>query len=112
MAGIISLNGDSSVQPATLKEELLQKFHDRTSINGTYTRIYIAQKYQVTMTFQALTQAQYAILLGYCTGSARTVLYINTDSTINFSGFPILAEDVYYQGASLLKNITITLEQK
>lgn len=113
MPGIIAINGDSTTaQPSELKEGLKQKVHDRVSLKGTYTRVWIAQKHHVTMKFTAINQSQYATLMSYLTGTANPVHYQNFDSGFSFTGFPTVAEDTYYKGASLLKDLTVQLEEK
>lgn len=111
-AGIIYLNGDNTIQPATLKEELQQKVHDRVSLKGSYTRIWMAQKRVVSMKFEALTPVQYSKLITICTGTANPITYYNIDSGYSFTGFPTVAEAEYYKGASLLKDMTITITEK
>lgn len=109
MAAIISLNGDISNQPSTLKEELKQAVHDRVSLKGTYTRVWIAQKHMAIMTFTALDQTHYNTLINYFTGSKKSVYYVNFDSGYNFVGFPTIAEASYYRGSTLLKDLNVTL---
>lgn len=112
MAGIISINGDSITQPSSVKEELKQKVHDRITLKGTYFRIWLAQKRQATLVYSAIDNVTYQRLLPYLTGTANPVHYVNVHSGLDFIGFPTVAESEYYQGASLLRDFTVTIVER
>ena len=108
----LSLNGDFSIaQPSGLKEEIIRQVHDRMSVAGVQRRIWLADKYQATLTFSALTTAQYNYLAQYLFNGANTVTYANTVTGITFVGFPTNATDKFYEGASFLRDFTVTILQ-
>ena len=109
---LISLNGNSGIpQPSSLKEEYVHVMRDKTTITGLSRRIWLAQKMQATMTFEAITQAQYSTLNGYIQGGGL-IAYTNSVTSFNFSGFATQATDEFIRGASLLRNVTITILQQ
>lgn len=113
MANIISFNGNSAVpQPSQVKEQSGHKLVDRTTIKGVTHRYWEAQKYKVELTFTALSQADYTYLAGYFLFRGNAVTYANSTSGVIFTGYPTVAEDTYIMGASLLRDMTVTLVQK
>lgn len=109
---VISLNGNSSLkQPSTLKEELIHKVHDNTSVNGKIRRTWLADKYQVEMTFSGVNQAEYAALAPYLFNGANAVTYANAVTGVNFTGFATKSVDTFLPGNSWLKNLTVTIQQ-
>ena len=89
----------------------MQKVVDRTSIAGVRHRYWLAEKYKVTMGFEALTPAQTSqlYLIFYNFGAGLT--YGNPVSGLLFFGYPLVAEEEYIRGNTFLKNMTVTLEQ-
>lgn len=112
MAAFISLNGDNTIQqPSKLKEGLVRKVHDRVSITGVARRIWMADKYQVTLTWEALTSAAYNQLAGYLYNQGNTVTYFNSVTGITFVGFPTSDADEFLKGNNFLRNLTTTILQ-
>lgn len=105
---LITLNGNSSLQPSALTETYKHIYKDRTTITGKSRRIWLAQKREVTMKFEAITQTQYD-LLNSMIQSGSSIAYVNTTNTWNFSGFATQAADEYMRGASLLRNVTLVI---
>ena len=109
---MIYLNGDNSQQPSSLQEDTVQKLVDRTTILGVTHRYWEAQKYKVVMTFSAIDNTQWLLLMSYCANGANPVTYYNSSSTFNFTGFATTTADVFIKGGSYLRNMTITLIQQ
>lgn len=106
----IALNGNNTIpQPSALKEELKQKVVDRTSIKGVMHRYWEAQKKQATMHFSMLSQSQYNTLMGYFANGGYPVTYTNYASGFSFTGFATVAEAEYIPGASMLKDMDVTI---
>jgi|GEM_PF-6874581 len=109
---LITLNGNSGVpQPSELTEEYLHVRRVRTTITGLSRQIWLAQKMQVTMKFEGITQSQFNLLNGYIAGGAL-ISYSNSSSGWSFSGFATSAPDQYIRGASMLRNMTIVILQQ
>lgn len=109
---MIAFNNDFTIpQPSGLKEELTQKLVDRMTIKGVLHRFFEAQKFQATMTFKALTQSQYSQLTDYLYNQGAGVVYTNNNTGVSFFGYPTVAEAEYIQGASYLKDVTVTIIQ-
>lgn len=109
----ISFNGDYGIpQPSQLTEEIKQKVVDRTSIKGVIHRYWEAQKKQATMHFSMLNQTQYNKIIGYVYNQGQPITYNNASSGFNFSGFATVAEAQYQPGASMLKDIDITIVER
>lgn len=108
----ISINGDNTIpQPSTLKEEIIRQVHDRVSVTGVVRRIWLADKYLVTIGWTALNQTQYNQLAPYLFNQANTVTYYNSVTGVSIVGFPTNSTDQFLQGASFLKNFTATIQQ-
>lgn len=111
--GVISFNGNSNMkQPSALKEELIHKVHNSTSINGTVRRSWYADKYQVEMSFSGVSLAEYAVLAPYIFNQANAITYRNAVTGINFTGFVTSSIDTFIAGGSWLKNITLKIQQQ
>lgn len=106
---LISLNGNSNIpQPTGLKEELTQVVKDKVTILGKTNRVWLAQKKQATFSLEGINQSQYATLIGYFYGGAQ-VAYANSSSGFSFNGFATVAEAEYWRGASMLRDMHITI---
>jgi hypothetical protein len=110
---LIAINGNYGIpQPSTLKEEVKQKVVDRTSIKGVMHRYWEAQKKQATMTFSALNATQYSLLTSYLYDNGAAVTYSNASTDFSFTGFATVAEAEYIPGATLLKNMDVTIVEQ
>lgn len=109
---MIKLNGNEIQQPSGLKEELLQKVVDKTTITGITGRFWLSQKKQSTMVFTAISTAAYLNLIGYFYNTGQGVTYHNDNTNFSFYGFATVAEDTFLPGASYLKNLTVTILEK
>lgn len=111
MSGV-SLAGDNTIaQPSGIAEGIQQKVHDNTSANGTVRRIWLAQKYQVKLSWDRLTQTDYAYITGKFYGTGNTITYANSYSGVSFTGFATASEGDFIKGASFLRSLTITITQ-
>ncbi len=109
---LISLNGNSSVpQPTTLKEGYVHVMVDKTTITGLQRRMWLAQKMQAVLGFDALNQSEYDLLNGYIEGGGL-ITYTNDTNGWSFSGFATAEVSEYWRGASLLRKMTINLLQQ
>ena len=59
----------------------------------------------------ALTTSEFQSLALLFYNEGRGVTYYNNNSGLVFFGYPSVAEDEYLQGASFLKNLTVTIVQ-
>jgi hypothetical protein len=110
---LIGFNGDYTIaQPSGLKEEIKQKVVDRESIKGGVHRYWEAQKKQASLHFAALNQTQYAQIVAYVYGGGAAITYSNVASGFTFTGFATVAEAEYIPGASMLKDMDITIVEK
>ena len=111
MSGI-AISGDYTIaQPSGIAEGIQQKVHDNTSANGTVRRIWLAQKYQVKLSWDRLTQADYAYITGKFYGTGHSITYTNDYSSVNFTGFATASEGDFVKGASFLRSLTITITE-
>lgn len=112
MATPITLNGDSSIQPSNVKEDLLQKVITRVSIKGNLHRYWEAQKKQVTLTYSAITNAQFLVLMSYLANQGNPVTYSNPNSNFTFTGFATTSTAEYLPGNNFLRHMTITIDEQ
>lgn len=106
----ISLNGDFTIpQPSGLTEEVKQKVVDRTSIKGVMHRYWETQKKQAQMHFSMLNPTQYNALTFYLYNEGATITYYNAQSGFTFTGFATVAEAQFLPGASMLKDMDVTI---
>lgn len=111
--GIISLDGDNTIrQPYQLKEELVRRLRDSTSINGTVRRAWYADKWSVTMDFTGVSIAEYNALAQYIYINANPVVYANSFTGVNFTGFITPTMDVFQPGSTWLKNVNIIIQEQ
>lgn len=106
---LISLNGNSNVpQPSELTEEYKHIRIVKSTITGLTRQIWLAQKRQVTMKLSGVTQAQFNQIDSYI-ASGNPIAYANSSSGWSFNGYATSAADQYIRGASMLRNMTITI---
>ena len=111
--GIIAFNGNYNIpQPATLKEELVHKVHNSSSITGVVRRTWLADKYQVVLTFDGISISQYNVLAQYIFNQANPVQYTNAATGLNFTGFVTASSDTFLPGASFFRNVAVTIQQE
>lgn len=107
--GIIALNGNSSIaQPSGLKEGYVHVMVDKSTITGLQRRMWLAQKKQAVLVFDALSQADYNTINSYIEGG-NLITYNNTTTGWSFSGFATSEVAEYWRGASLLRKMTLNL---
>lgn len=114
----ITLNSTAIVQPSAdggVKEELKQIMHDRMLTNGTLVRNFFGIKKQATLTWNYLAPADYQTLIAFFT-SGSAVTYTNSTSSYSggsftFSGLPLHSEDIYLPGNSLLRKLTVVIQE-
>ena len=112
----ITLNSLTLPQPQTVKEELMQIYHDRMTTAGTLLRMFFGVKYQATLTWNYLSPTDYANIVGIFT-TGQLITYTNTTSTYggggttSFRGYPMHSEGEYIKGASLLRSLTVVIRQ-
>ncbi len=106
---LISLNGNPNVpQPSDLTEEYIQIMMDKATITGLTRRIWLAQKRQATFKLSAISSSDYNLINSYIEGG-NLIAYSNSNSGFAFSGFATSAAASYLRGASLLRDMTITI---
>ncbi len=112
----ITLNGITIAQPSAnggVKEELNQIFHQRMLVNGRLVRRFFGIKKQAALSWDALIPSDYQTLINLFT-SGSAIVYANPNSgygTFTFTGLPMHAEDVYLPGATLLRKLTVQIQE-
>ena len=113
---MITINNIAIAQPMSnggVKEELLQIMHQRMLIDGSLVRRFFGIKKQCTLTWDSLNPADYQQLIDLFT-NGNEITYNNPNSsygTFTFTGFPIHSEDVYLPGATLLRKLTVKIQE-
>ncbi len=111
MASIPQFNGNDVPNCTALKEGTVRRVHDRVSILGTARRIWMADKSQVTITWEALTIAQYNAIYAYLYNGAAPVVYSNSVTGLTFTGFPTSESAEFIRGNTFLRSFTTTIVQ-
>ncbi len=110
--GLITLNGNSNIaQPSGLKEGYVHVMVDKTTITGLQRRMWLAQKMQAVLIFDALDQSEYTTLNNMIEGGGL-ISYVNNTNGWSFSGFATSEVSEYWRGASLLRKMTLNLLQQ
>lgn len=109
---LVSLNGNSSIaQPSMVKEGYVHVMVDKTTITGLQRRMWLAQKMQADLTWDALDAADYGTINSYIEGGGL-ITYENLQNGWAFSGFGKTTVSEYLRGASLLRKMTLSLLQQ
>lgn len=109
---LISLNGNSNIpQPSDLTEEYIHVMVNKTTIVGLTRRIWLAQKRQVVIVMNAVSQADYATINSYIEGG-NLITYTNNSTGWSFSGFATTSVAKYMRGADLLRDLTLTIQEQ
>ncbi len=112
MGNLISLNGNSNIaQPMAVKEGYVHLMVDKTTITGLQRRMWLAQKMQADITWDALNAADYGTINSYIEGGGL-ILYTNNQNGWSFYGFGKTTVSEYLRGASLLRKMTLSLLQE
>lgn len=112
----VTLNSNGATpQPTKLREWGEQIQHDNRAINGARQRNRMGQKYGARLSWDALTPAQFQLLYGMFT-AGTTVTYSNNASAVTggslaFTALPDFEEGEYFDGATLLKPLVVTLNE-
>ena len=114
----ITINSTAIPQPSAdggVKEELKQIYHDRMRLNGTLQRNFFGIKKQATLTWNYLQPSDYQTLIAFFT-SGSVITYSNTTSSYSggsftFTGLPMHSEDTYLPGSTLLRKLTVVIQE-
>lgn len=115
MITLTSASYTCTVQPATVKEEIIPIQTDVTALDGSMQRNNLNTKYQSTCTYSNLAPSDYQTLIAVI-NNGGTVSYSNTLSdysggSLSFTSLPTFKENEYQPGASLWRDITVVLRE-
>lgn len=96
-------------QPVTVRHYTKEVQTDAEAIDGSQQRNYIGAKKMADLSWKGLLPAEYTAIYALVAG-AIVVAYLDTLSGVTFNGLATPPDpSEYWQGASLLRDLTLTI---